>query len=82
MKLGRYATTASANSSSARPITRSLPFCSDREYRPEPFESERLPVTLSPEIQSFLCVANLIEREEPRTAYLWEDLSGSEVGGL
>lgn len=66
----RYAAGASASSSSARPITRSLNFGHDYEYRPEPFDSERLPVTLSPEIQKFLRVANLIEPEEPRIAYL------------
>ncbi|XP_056172840.1 putative callose synthase 8 isoform X2 [Syzygium oleosum] len=66
----RYAAGASASSSSARPITRSITFGHDYEYRPEPFDSERLPVTLSPEIQKFLRVANLIEPEEPRIAYL------------
>ncbi|KAI6687102.1 hypothetical protein NL676_023930 [Syzygium grande] len=66
----RYAAGASASSSSARPITRSLTFGHDYQYRPEPFDSERLPVTLSPEIQKFLRVANLIEPEEPRIAYL------------
>ncbi|CAI0409346.1 unnamed protein product, partial [Linum tenue] len=37
---------------------------------PEPFDSERLPPTLAREIQRFLRVANLIETEEPRIAYL------------
>ncbi|CAK7351703.1 unnamed protein product [Dovyalis caffra] len=37
---------------------------------PEPFDSERLPPTLAGEIQKFLRVANLIESEEPRIAYL------------
>lgn len=37
---------------------------------PEPFDSERLPPSLSREIQMFLRVANLIESEEPRIAYL------------
>ncbi|KAL3576497.1 hypothetical protein D5086_021780 [Populus alba] len=37
---------------------------------PEPFDSERLPASLSREIQMFLRVANLIESEEPRIAYL------------
>lgn len=36
----------------------------------EPFESERLPASLASEIQRFLRVANLIEVEEPRIAYL------------
>ncbi|CAK9325304.1 unnamed protein product [Citrullus colocynthis] len=40
------------------------------DYNPEPFESERLPVSLASEIQRFLRVANSIEREEPRIAYL------------
>ncbi|XP_052206358.1 putative callose synthase 8 isoform X2 [Diospyros lotus] len=38
--------------------------------RPEPFDSEKLPVTLVSEIQRFLRVANFIEVEEPRVAYL------------
>lgn len=42
----------------------------DHQYVPEPFESERLPPTLESGIQRFLRVANLIEREEPRIAYL------------
>lgn len=42
----------------------------DYQYVPEPFESERLPPTLESGIQRFLRVANLIEREEPRIAYL------------
>ncbi|KAF7836581.1 putative callose synthase 8 [Senna tora] len=37
---------------------------------PEPFDSERLPTIFGSEIQRFLRVANLIEREEPRVAYL------------
>ncbi|CAM8996972.1 unnamed protein product [Rhodiola kirilowii] len=37
---------------------------------PEPFDSERLPVTLAPEIRKFLRVANMIEADEPRIAYL------------
>ncbi|KAG6607954.1 putative callose synthase 8, partial [Cucurbita argyrosperma subsp. sororia] len=40
------------------------------DYNPEPFESERLPVSLASEIQRFLRVANSIEREEPRIACL------------
>lgn len=65
-----YATGGSASSSSARPVTMPLTFGRDYEYRPEPFDSERLPITLSKEIQKFLRVANIIEREEPRVAYL------------
>ena len=37
---------------------------------PEPFESERLPPTLAAEIQRFLRVANLVEMDEPRVAFL------------
>ncbi|KAJ6728222.1 LYST-INTERACTING PROTEIN LIP5 DOPAMINE RESPONSIVE PROTEIN DRG-1 [Salix koriyanagi] len=37
---------------------------------PVPFDSERLPSNLTSHIQRFLRVANLIEREEPRVAYL------------
>ncbi|KAL0353936.1 UNVERIFIED_CONTAM: putative callose synthase 8 [Sesamum angustifolium] len=51
-----------------RPFTRSL--TSGREHVPEPFDSEKLPVTLVSEIQRFLRVANQIEIEEPRVAYL------------
>ncbi|KAL8153238.1 hypothetical protein V2J09_010998 [Rumex salicifolius] len=40
------------------------------EYAAEPFESERLPVTLGSEIRKFLRVANQLEVEEPRVAYL------------
>lgn len=55
-----------------RPITRYLTMGSgsDHNHVPEPFESERLPATLASKIQSFLRVANLIESEEPRIAYL------------
>lgn len=42
----------------------------DDDHVPEPFDSERLPPTLAAEIQRFLRVANLIERDEPRVAYL------------
>ncbi|OWM88549.1 hypothetical protein CDL15_Pgr002316 [Punica granatum] len=42
----------------------------DEDYAPQPFESEKLPVTLARDIQRFLRVANLIEPEEPRIAYL------------
>ncbi|KAM3732281.1 hypothetical protein ACB098_11G048200 [Castanea mollissima] len=55
-------------------VTRSITVGSehdiDHQYVPEPFESERLPPTLESGIQRFLRVANLIEREEPRIAYL------------
>lgn len=37
---------------------------------PEPFDSERLPPTLVREIQRFLRVANSIQIQEPRVAYL------------
>ncbi|GAA0169377.1 hypothetical protein LIER_23880 [Lithospermum erythrorhizon] len=40
------------------------------EYVAEAFDSEKLPVTLVSDIQRFLRVANLIELEEPRVAYL------------
>ncbi|KAK3027298.1 hypothetical protein RJ639_041119 [Escallonia herrerae] len=52
----------------ARPFTRSI--TSGRDYVPEPFDSEKLPVALVSEIQRFLRVANLIELEQPRVAYL------------
>ncbi|KAM7266925.1 hypothetical protein ACFE04_009091 [Oxalis oulophora] len=42
----------------------------DEEEDLEPFDSERLPPTLATEIQKFLRVANLIQSEEPRIAYL------------
>ncbi|GAV78689.1 Glucan_synthase domain-containing protein/FKS1_dom1 domain-containing protein [Cephalotus follicularis] len=51
-------------------ITRSITFGDDHENVYEPFDSERLPPTLASEIQSFLRVANLIECDEPRIAYL------------
>uniref|UniRef100_A0A1S3X858 Callose synthase 8 n=3 Tax=Nicotiana TaxID=4085 RepID=A0A1S3X858_TOBAC len=54
--------------SNERPFTRSITF--GRDHVPEPFDSEKLPVTLISEIQRFLRVANLIESEEPRVAYL------------
>lgn len=55
-----------------RPVTRYITMGSGSHHNhpPEPFESERLPATLASEIQSFLRVANLIESEEPRIAYL------------
>ncbi|KAL9145596.1 hypothetical protein ABFS82_13G054300 [Erythranthe guttata] len=51
-----------------RPFTRSITL--GREHVPEPFDSEKLPVTLVSEIQRFLRVANQIEIDEPRVAYL------------
>ncbi|KAK9269020.1 hypothetical protein L1049_000788 [Liquidambar formosana] len=51
-----------------RPITRSL--STGHVHGPEPFDSERLPVTLVSEIRKFLRVANMIEAVEPRIAYL------------
>ncbi|GFQ05755.1 putative callose synthase 8 [Phtheirospermum japonicum] len=51
-----------------RHYTRSL--TSGRENVPEPFDSEKLPITLVSEIQRFLRVANQIEIDEPRVAYL------------
>ena len=43
---------------------------SGRDHVPEPFDSEKLPVTLRSEIQRFLRVANLIDAQEPRVACL------------
>ncbi|RVW84865.1 putative callose synthase 8 [Vitis vinifera] len=37
---------------------------------PEPFDSERVPVTLGTDIRSFLRVANRVEPHDPRIAYL------------
>ena len=54
----------------SRPFTRSLTM--GRDHVTEPFDSEKLPVTLVSEIQRFLRVANLIEVDEPRVAYLCE----------
>lgn len=54
--------------SNERTYTRSITY--GRDHVPEPFDSEKLPVTLISEIQRFLRVANLIESEEPRVAYL------------
>ncbi|XP_074319213.1 putative callose synthase 8 isoform X1 [Silene latifolia] len=42
----------------------------EHNYVPEAFESERLPLTLASGIRRFLRVANQIEIEEPRVAYL------------
>ncbi|CAN1782797.1 Putative callose synthase 8 [Linum perenne] len=55
-------------------VTRSLTYDhpgASTSNDPEPFDSERLPPTLAREIQRFLRVANLIESEEPRIAYLY-----------
>lgn len=54
----------------SRPFIRSLTL--GRDHVTEPFDSEKLPVTLVSEIQRFLRVANLIEIDEPRIAYLCE----------
>lgn len=56
--------------STSRSITVSSKVGYDDDHVPEPFESERLPPTLDAEIRRFLRVANLIERKEPRIAYL------------
>jgi callose synthase len=42
----------------------------DEHLQPGPFDSERLPPVFGSEIQRFLRVANLLEREEPRVSYL------------
>ncbi|XP_057992637.1 putative callose synthase 8 isoform X1 [Hevea brasiliensis] len=42
----------------------------DHDDPPEPFDSERLPPTLAREIQRFLRVANSIQTQEPRVAYM------------
>ncbi|XP_038985106.1 putative callose synthase 8 isoform X2 [Phoenix dactylifera] len=42
----------------------------DPDCVPEPFDSEKLPPTLLLDIRPFLRVANQIERESPRVAYL------------
>lgn len=58
-------------SRNARPFTRSITWGrDDHDPEPELFDSEKLPVSLVSEIQRFLRVANLIETEEPRVAYL------------
>lgn len=56
--------------SSSNGVTRSITYKDYDHYVPEPFESERLPLTLATEIRRFLRVANQIERQEPRVAYL------------
>ncbi|KAH9779598.1 putative callose synthase 8 [Citrus sinensis] len=48
--------------------TRSLTY--GRQHVPESFDSERLPAFLASGIHKFLLVANLLESEEPRVAYL------------
>ncbi|CAI9088922.1 OLC1v1023382C1 [Oldenlandia corymbosa var. corymbosa] len=70
---GYASTSNSANrrsyvTSDTRPFTRFI--TSGHDPVPEPFDSEKLPVTLVSEIQRFLRVANQIELEEPRVAYL------------
>ncbi|KAL3651083.1 putative callose synthase 8 [Castilleja foliolosa] len=59
---------ANYTTSNTNHYTRSL--TSGRENVPEPFDSEKLPITLVSEIQRFLRVANQIEIDEPRVAYL------------
>ncbi|XP_010465387.1 PREDICTED: putative callose synthase 8 [Camelina sativa] len=49
-------------------FTRSVTF--REQYVWEPCDSEKLPETLASGIQRFLRVANLVESEEPRIAYL------------
>ncbi|KNA15478.1 hypothetical protein SOVF_097910 [Spinacia oleracea] len=55
-------------------FTRSITFGdADDDYNnyvPKPFESEKLPLTLASGIRRFLRVANQIEIQEPRVAYL------------
>ncbi|KMS98256.1 hypothetical protein BVRB_4g094050 [Beta vulgaris subsp. vulgaris] len=60
----------STSSGSRRNFTRSITYEVDDHYMPEPFESEKLPVTLASGIRRFLRVANQIEIQEPRVAYL------------
>lgn len=57
------------NTTNSRQFIRSITSGRD-DYVPEPFDSEKLPVTLVSEIQRFLRVANQIEADEPRVAYL------------
>lgn len=52
------------------PATGTLTVGSWHDHVPEPFGSERLPRSLASDIQRFLRVANLIESEEPRIAYI------------
>ncbi|XP_042472320.1 putative callose synthase 8 [Zingiber officinale] len=40
------------------------------DYAPEPFDSEKIPPTLVSEVRRFLRVANQIEAESPRVAYI------------
>ncbi|EOA30960.1 hypothetical protein CARUB_v10014107mg [Capsella rubella] len=56
------------DSPTSRQFTRSLTF--HEQYVWEPYHSEKLPETLASGIQRFLRVANLVESEEPRIAYL------------
>ena len=43
---------------------------SQHDTSPEPFDSERVPVTLGTDIRRFLRVANRVEPDDPRIAYL------------
>lgn len=62
---------ASTSSSTRAYYTRSITWAPD-DYVPEPFDSEKLPITLLSEIQRFLRVANQIQIDYPRVAYLCE----------
>ncbi|KAI3789511.1 hypothetical protein L2E82_02310 [Cichorium intybus] len=61
--------TSNHNSNGSKPLYMKS-ITSGRDYVPEPFDSEKLPVTLRSEIQRFLRVANLIDAQEPRVACL------------
>ncbi|KAL1202416.1 putative callose synthase 8 [Cardamine amara subsp. amara] len=58
-------------------FTRSLTF--QKHYVWKPFDSERLPATLASGIQRFLRIANLVESQEPRVAYLCRFYSFEEA---
>ncbi|KAF2314466.1 hypothetical protein GH714_026752 [Hevea brasiliensis] len=53
-----------------QPLRLSSGYDVDHDDPPEPFDSERLPPTLAREIQMFLRVANSIQTQEPRVAYM------------
>jgi len=48
------------------------PLALKEQYVWEPYDSEKLPETLASGIQRFLRVANLVESDDPRVAYLCE----------